>query len=170
MEILLELELDVFARLLQVPISTSRVSTDWRPIRKKEKEKRLFIRHPACILIYVDRSLEQRMQTQTSHLVPAVPVLHAGWAKSNHLLSILSFNDDNVFSRLDTFSNGILPSSASSSASCVLLYITQIDCMYIYIAGSRLDRFLLCNRYKVDRRNWKRKNVVPPPPPGPFFV
>jgi hypothetical protein len=40
MEILLELELDVFARLLQVPISTSRVSTDWRPIRKKEKGKR----------------------------------------------------------------------------------------------------------------------------------
>jgi hypothetical protein len=62
MEILLELELDVFARLLQVPISTSRVSTDWRPIRKKEKGKRkTIIYSPSGVHPYICRSLEQRM-------------------------------------------------------------------------------------------------------------
>jgi hypothetical protein len=63
MEILLELELDVFARLLQVPISTSRVSTDWRPIRKKEKRKKekTIIYSPSGVHPYICRSLEQRM-------------------------------------------------------------------------------------------------------------
>jgi hypothetical protein len=62
MEILLELELDVFARLLQVPISTSRVSTTGVQYEKREKEKRkTIIYSPSGVHPYICRSLEQRM-------------------------------------------------------------------------------------------------------------
>lgn len=110
-----------------------------------------------------------RADPNITYLVPAVPGCAAGWAKSNHLLSILLFNnddddDDNVFSRFDTFSNGILPaasaSSASSSTSCVLHHTDRLHVFTLRDHHVSRPFPVVQYRNKVDRRNWGERKML----------